>query len=509
MKQSHIELALVVLCVAALSAAATLTVNHFGWTLYYGDAEAHLDIARKIVDSRTPGYPQIGTVWLPLPHALMLPLIGNNAMWRSGLAGAIPASICFVLAAAFLFAAARHIFGSSAAALASTGLFAINPNVLYLQATPMTEVVFFASLMALLYFTIVFKQTQSFGAVIGAGMACLAGTLTRYEGWFVIPFVAAYLFLATKRRRLAPAILFMIIACLGPLYWLIHNWMFFGDALEFYRGQYSAKAIYQRALDRSVPSYPGDHDWWKAWLYFRTAAKLCAGWVPIIAGTAGILPILWRRALWPLVFLLLPPIFYMCSMYSSGTPIYVPTLPPHSFYNTRYGLAALPLLAFCAGAVVLFVPQKLRPMLAGLVILAALVPWLANPGPEQWICWKESEVNSDGRRAYTHAAARLLAAEYRRGSGIFTDPGDPLGIFREAGIPLRETLNDGNEPMWMAATKRPEIFLHEEWAVAIAGDPVASAIQRLSLKPGPHYELVKTIIEKDSPVIEIYRRHEN
>ena len=32
-----------------------------GWLLYYGDAEAHLNIARRIVDSRTPGYDQVGT----------------------------------------------------------------------------------------------------------------------------------------------------------------------------------------------------------------------------------------------------------------------------------------------------------------------------------------------------------------------------------------------------------------------------------------------------------------
>src|SRR4051812_19767499 len=48
-----------------------------GWILYYGDAEAHLNIARRVIDSRTPGYEQIGTVWLPLPHVLMLPFVGN------------------------------------------------------------------------------------------------------------------------------------------------------------------------------------------------------------------------------------------------------------------------------------------------------------------------------------------------------------------------------------------------------------------------------------------------
>ena len=83
-----------------------------------------------------------------------------------------------------------------------------------------------------------------------------------------------------------------------------------------------------------------------------------------------------------------------------------------------------------------------------------------------------------------------------------------MGVFRAAGIALRETLNDGSEPAWMAATRRPQVFLHEEWALAIAGDPVATAVQRSSLKSGPNYDLVKTVIVKNAPVIEIYRRAE-
>src|SRR5207249_8271382 len=49
-----------------LSLAAVLLSASQGWLLYYGDAEAHLDIARRLVDSQTPGYDQIGTGWLPL-----------------------------------------------------------------------------------------------------------------------------------------------------------------------------------------------------------------------------------------------------------------------------------------------------------------------------------------------------------------------------------------------------------------------------------------------------------
>src|SRR5678815_3549121 len=78
---------------AALFAVSCAALAYFysnGWILYYGDAEAHLDIARRMVDSRTPGYDQVGTVWLPLPHWLMLPFVRNDALWWSGVAGSIP-----------------------------------------------------------------------------------------------------------------------------------------------------------------------------------------------------------------------------------------------------------------------------------------------------------------------------------------------------------------------------------------------------------------------------------
>ncbi len=153
MKRSWLELTLVFVAVAAIASLATAYVNHSGWTLYYGDAEAHLNIARRIVDSRRPGYDQIGTVWLPLPHLLMLPFVRNNQLWRSGLAGAIPSSACFICAGVFLYASVKRAAQSSWAALASLGLLVFNPNLLYLQATPMTEAVFLGALMALLYFT--------------------------------------------------------------------------------------------------------------------------------------------------------------------------------------------------------------------------------------------------------------------------------------------------------------------------------------------------------------------
>ncbi len=109
----------VVLTLAAWSAAAVFFFFSRGWLLYYGDAEAHLNIARRMFDSQTPGYDQIGTAWLPLPHWLMLPFVRSDEWWRSGIAGSISAAACFVAAGAFLFAAVRRAFASAAAAVAA------------------------------------------------------------------------------------------------------------------------------------------------------------------------------------------------------------------------------------------------------------------------------------------------------------------------------------------------------------------------------------------------------
>jgi hypothetical protein len=156
---------------------------------------------------------------------------------------------------------------------------------------------------------------------------------------------------------------------------------------------------------------------------------------------------------------------------------------------------------------VLLGPARLRPFFAVAAIAVAVAPWLIHPKPDDWICWKESEVNSVGRRAWTHQAAQLLAAEYRPGTGIYTSFGDDkLAVLREAGIPLRQALRDANEPAWMAATTRPDLFLHEEWVLATSGDPVATAVQRASFKTGPRYYRVQTIIVHGEPVIEIYKR---
>ncbi len=485
--------------IGALCLLITAAVGFFyrhGYVLYYGDAQAHINIARSIIDSRTPGYSQIGTVWLPMLHVLCLPLVANDALWSTGLAGTIPVAACFVIAGTFLYLLAEDIYGSRMAAIVVTACFALNPNVLYLGAIPMTEIVFLAALSVMLFALFRFLKTQKRGFVALALSASWCMSLTRYDGWFLIPFAALFCAAFAKRRRMMVFLAFAILASLAPLYWLAHNYWETGNALDFYNGPESAMAI------QGPASYPGREDWFRSIEYYAKAGELCAGPALVVLGVLGLACALKKRTAAPLLFFALTPIFYIWSIHSAGTPIFVPQLWPYSYYNTRYGIAVVILAAFAAGAIVTALPRRwLR--FAPLLIIISVLPWLLRPSQEHWVCWKESQVNSTARRAWIEAGARYFRNHYPAGEGVLVTFGDAMGIFCRARIPLAETLHRTNGPEWIATIAREDLWHRPAWAIGLKGDPVSTGIGRTQY---PVYRAVKRIEEPGNAFVTIYNR---
>ena len=483
---------------AALALAASWLFWRQGSTLAYGDAEAHLNIARRILDSRAPGVEQFGTVWLPLPHAAMLPFVRHDSLWRTGLAGAIPSSLAFIFGGFLFFLALRKLFGSGAAAWAGLAAWALNPNLLYLQAAPMSEPYSLCAIALLIFLLVHFLEKPSLRLAAACGLALSLGALTRYEIWVLIPVAALVVFARAGGSRLPMTLAFSACAALGPLSWLAHNLYFYSDPLEFYRGQWSALAINRGA------NYPGFHDWPAAFRYYGAAALGCLGAPLVWIGAAGLAVALWRRQWAAAVVVLSVPAFYVLSLYSSGTPIYVPYLWPHSWYNTRYGLSALPAAAFGAAALSSLLPGRARPAWAAILAAACAAPWLLAPDMEGWLCWKEAQVNGEGRRSVTRQAAQYLGPRYRHGDGILLSFGDPAGILRQSGIRISESLHEGDGPLFQAVLARPDLFMWEEWAICVEGDRVSKAMARL--KRGPRrYERVRAFSAAHTPAIEIWR----
>ena len=476
----------------AVSALAVWFFAAHGWIDYYGDAEAHLNIARRLVDNATPGWDQLGSPWLPLPHVLtalfVWPSAWGDALWRSGLGGSIPAAACFVTGALFLFFAMHELFQDYWPAWSAMLVFLLNPNALYLQSTAMTEPVFAATLCGLLFFTMRFRRTQHDGDLWGAAICALAGTWTRYDGWLLLPACAIFFF-CVARRRWRSALTFSVVAGFGPAAWFFYNWQLTGNALDFYNGASSAKAIQGGA------PYPGLHDWHLSRLYFGACVRLVLGRPLLWIAAAGMLVALYRRNWWPLLLLAIPPAFYVWSLHSSYVPIFVPELWPHSWYNTRYGLAALPFAAFCAGAIT-------RTRFGFLVVAMAVAPWVVHPSPETWITWKESQQNSVSRRAWTDQAAGFLRTRVQPGEHIAAEFNDTIGIFRYAGIDLKQVFHPGNTLLWQAAVQRPDLFLNTTWVVCARAD---WSVLSKTMQRAPQYRLAQSVVVPGAPPIDIYR----
>src|SRR5580693_6225132 len=124
-----------------VSAFSFLFYFQRGDVLLYGDAVAHINIARRVFDSRTPGLLQLGTVWLPLPHLLMIPFLVSNEMWQRGVGGSIPSMVAYVFGVIGMFRLMRGVLSrgiepdgpARVGAWTAAAVYGANPNLIYMQ----------------------------------------------------------------------------------------------------------------------------------------------------------------------------------------------------------------------------------------------------------------------------------------------------------------------------------------------------------------------------------------
>jgi hypothetical protein len=482
-----------------LAFVALLLCYSRGYMLLYGDAVAHLGNARRILDSRNPGLSQLGGVWLPLPHLLMLPFVQKMAWWQDGLAGTWPSLLCYVAGVAGFYRLARRLLVPRWAIVAAS-FYALNPNLLYLSTTAMTEPLFLALLVWLTLLTVECVDVLRSGMTQAAsrkliliGLLIFAAVFTRYDGWVLgaaIWCVLAWQVLRDKKLRVqvAPAFaLFTLITIAGPLLWLAYNQHFFHDPLDFMRGPYSAAAIERKTSPPGAPHYRGWHNLgWALIFYTRTAQVDAAAWetgfVLMAAALSGLYMTMRRSfegAHRAAILLWLPLPFYLYSVSYGSVPIFIPQLYPHSYYNSRYGMEMLPglaLFAFVAIAALERVWERLWPRTVPLMNPVVFLLGIANSVAMIYstpLVLKEGIVNATTRIPFESAIARQLES-YPVGVPILMFNSDHIGALQRAGIPLKQTVNEGDQESWEAALAAPaEKALY---VVAIAGDPVAKAV---------------------------------
>lgn len=475
---------------------ALLVCVQRGYLLLYGDAVAHLGIARRILDSRNPGLVQLGGVWLPLPHLMMAPFVMKMEWWQNGLAGAWPSLICYILAVVGIYRLARRMMPARWA-FAAAAFFALNANLLYLSTTAMTEPLFLAIVVWLVLLTMecsaairAAKTALVSRRLVFIALLILAAVYTRYDGWILGAAVWCVLTWELSRNRnvwrsvATPFVVFTLLTIAGPISWLAYNQHFFRDPLDFIRGPYSAAAIDKRTTPPGAGHYRGWHNpLWALGLFTRTAQVDAAAWElgfgVMALAIGGLVLAIRRRIALPSLLLWLPLPFYIYAVSYGSVPIFIPQLAPHSYYNSRYGMELLPGLAVFAFLAVAWCGRRLsawqplagrllQPVVLLLIVLNTIAMMYKVP-----LVLKEAMVNSTTRVAFEKALAGILDS-FPAGSPILMYNSDHVGALQDAGIPLRQTVNEDDRDSWRAALQAPA--QHAAYVVAIAGDAVSRAV---------------------------------
>jgi hypothetical protein len=329
----------------------------------------------------------------------VLPLVWNNWAYYSGFAGSVVMMLSYVVCTVLVYKFVWHLTRQRWAALCATAVFALNPNVLYMQSTPMTELLMFATMMGAVYGLLRWIQTDDSDQfhhlyLLGAGFSALLCALTRYEGWtlavvlvgvvlycslsglslmarlvvtgFITASVVAagwgvvhfgwvalaivpvallgYVFL----RRLyqnndwdlteGQLITFGILGAMGPLAWMAWNWVIFGSPLAFQTGQYAKPSLWVDSGEKAV------HNIVISLRTYEIATVDNLTTAVAILAVIGLTVFLWRTRLsaesLPVLALLVMFPMFVVTLYKGERPLHVYQYYDN-FYNIRFGLVML------------------------------------------------------------------------------------------------------------------------------------------------------------------------
>jgi hypothetical protein len=445
---------LIAAATALAGTAAAIDYAHLGLALSHHDARAHLVVARRILDSLMPGWQQIGAVWLPLPHVLNMLPVQVDAWYRSGASGtAISiASMGLCAGAATSFVAGRT--GSIAGGAAAAVLMMINPNVLYLQSTPMTEPVLFGTAMLAIASTAAWIDREAQASVpppreaLGRagrglgdgrrpGLALAAACMTRYEAWPICAAIALLSFAVLLRRgvplphaiaRIASLVAYPAIAIV--LFVLNSRWTtgYWFISSGFFVAENESLGHPAAAWDQVVEGVYRLSGSVTVWTAYAGAAGVAAALVFSRArASAGLALALAAAAALP---------WYA---YFEGHPV-----------RLRYGLPLIVAGALLTGTAIGLLPRLFRGAAAAAVVAATL--WHASPLDRSALLIAESQrdaQNMAGRRAVTE----YLRAHWD-GRPIMMSMGSLAHYMHDLsreGFNIRDFVHEGNGEIWVSA----------------------------------------------------------
>jgi hypothetical protein len=510
-----------------MAAAATAYSMSQGYIVAYGDAESHLNIAKRVVDSLTPGLAQLGGIWLPLPHILLVPFVKIDFLWRTGLAGSIVSGTAFIISSIYLFKLTSLLTKNRFASLFASLVFMANPNVLYLQSTPMTEVLLIAFFVLSTYYFIKFLENDSdiLSLILAAAFGFFAA-VSRYDGWFLVivqAVILAMLYFPWKKipkslkslkqgfdrtrfeKMQGRLILFSTLAFFGIALWLMWDFVILGDPLYFTHSEYSAKSQQNDWLVRGeLPAYKNLP---LSFAYYFVTSMSNVGVIPFFLSIAGFIFLLLNKGLRHRGFigliLAVPFIFNVLTLYVGQSVIFIPHLTPSHFewqlFNVRYGVMMAPLAAVALGFL-FFKSGSYAKAVIGLLMVVQL--GLYGIGYSKVISMEDGVTGLSSAIAKIPDVQDWINEEYDGGLVLVDDFARTLSIVRTQ-IPMRNVVYVGNRPYWEESLEAPE--KHARWIVMQKNDEVWNNFLLDEGKEGRLYKYFEKTYT--SPDILVFKRN--
>jgi hypothetical protein len=446
---------------AFVSIVAFFYFNAQGSTLAYKDAISHLDIARRVIDSPTRGLAQLGGVWLPMPHLLAVPFIWIDALYYSGFAGSILSMLAYVATSILLYKITLSLTHHKLAAIICAVVFMANPNVLYMQSTPMTELLMFMCMAGTVYGVQRWIITDHYKYLLAGAVAGLFGTLTRYESWvLLVVMILLVVFVAWKKQYAyvkteGIVLAFVSVGALGIAMWMLWNLLIFNNILYFQIGDYAKPSLWVGEAEAAVGN------WWISFMTY-TYATLDNLW-PVTSVLAivglGMMAARERFALKTLptfsLLTLFP--FFVVALEQGQRPLHVAQVTG-DLYNVRFGLLMILPAAIAIGYIVSAFDgnRALRRVTTGIVLACvALFGTTSLLTPNGIAVLKEpAAAQQKSYTSTTNEVSAFLAANRTDGKILMESFGNDMVMFN-ARIALQNCINEGSFRIWEPAQKDP------------------------------------------------------
>lgn len=452
---------LLLLIITVLTGISIVNFLYFyksGLSLAYNDARSHLDIARRVVEGLKVGLAQLGSVWLPLLHILMLPTIWNDFFWHSGASGAIISIFSFILTGVLVYKFLEKLGVGTFGRIFGVFIFSANLNILYLSSTAMTEMLLLVTMTAGVYYLAVWARKSRLVDLLRSAFWIMLSTLVRYDGWFLFVF-ATLLIGVIKIRKKGPKeteghlILFMSLAGFGIFLWFLWNLVIFKDPLYFVFGPYSARAQ-QMQLEAAgeLPTKGNLILSLKAYLF---ALLYNSYTIPALAGFVGLLK-MWfdmkiNLSVRIATLALLSSFFFnVIALYLGHSVLFLPEIIGKTWFNVRYGMMLVPSIAIGLGYLV-DKSKSYRFVLVGISLVVILFAFISRDAATI-----DDAIYGASQKNVTEVSNWLRENASQKEGFILISAASHDAIIFSSGLPMKRFIHEGTGKYWEDATTSPD-----------------------------------------------------